>query len=59
MKAVILACGLGTRLSEETSKRPKPIVEIGGTHILWHIMKMCSHPNYVTSKLEEFFGLNF
>lgn len=43
MKAVILAGGLGTRLSEETSSRPKPMVEIGGRPILWHIMKMYSH----------------
>lgn len=39
MKAVILAGGLGTRLSEETALRPKPMVEIGGYPILWHIMK--------------------
>jgi glucose-1-phosphate cytidylyltransferase len=43
MKAVILAGGLGTRLSEETSIRPKPMVEIGGKPILWHIMKMYSN----------------
>jgi glucose-1-phosphate cytidylyltransferase len=42
MKAVILAGGLGTRLAEETSFRPKPMVEIGGKPILWHIMKMYS-----------------
>ena len=42
MKAVILAGGLGTRLSEETAVRPKPMVEIGGRPILWHIMKMYS-----------------
>src|ERR1700743_278401 len=42
MKAVILAGGLGTRLSEETSLRPKPMVEIGGHPILWHIMKIYS-----------------
>lgn len=42
MKAVILAGGLGTRLSEETSTRPKPMVEIGGKPILWHIMKIYS-----------------
>ena len=42
MKAVILAGGLGTRLSEETSIRPKPLVEIGGYPVLWHIMKMYS-----------------
>jgi len=40
MKAVILAGGLGTRLAEETSVRPKPMVEIGGKPILWHIMKI-------------------
>ena len=42
MKAVILAGGLGTRLSEETIVKPKPMVEIGGKPILWHIMKMYS-----------------
>lgn len=42
MKAVILAGGLGTRLSEETSLKPKPMVEIGGMPILWHIMKIYS-----------------
>jgi glucose-1-phosphate cytidylyltransferase len=42
MKAVILAGGLGTRLSEETHLRPKPMVEIGGRPILWHIMKIYS-----------------
>src|SRR6476646_1593376 len=43
MKAVILAGGMGTRLSEETGTRPKPMVEIGGKPILWHIMKIYSH----------------
>ena len=43
MKAVILAGGLGTRLSEETAIKPKPMVEIGGKPILWHIMKIYSH----------------
>jgi glucose-1-phosphate cytidylyltransferase len=42
MKAGILAGGLGTRLSEETIVKPKPMVEIGGMLILWHIMKMYS-----------------
>src|SRR6478735_1954157 len=42
MKAVILAGGYGTRLSEETAVRPKPMVEIGGRPILWHIMKLYS-----------------
>ncbi|MFM9994119.1 MAG: glucose-1-phosphate cytidylyltransferase [Burkholderiaceae bacterium] len=43
MKVVILAGGLGTRISEETSNRPKPMVEIGGKPILWHILKMYSN----------------
>ena len=43
MKVVILAGGRGTRLSEETGVRPKPMVEIGGRPILWHIMKLYSH----------------
>lgn len=42
MKAIILAGGLGTRISEETSVRPKPMIEIGGKPILWHIMKIYS-----------------
>jgi glucose-1-phosphate cytidylyltransferase len=42
MKSIILAGGLGSRLSEETSIRPKPMVEIGGKPILWHIMKIYS-----------------
>jgi len=49
VKAVILAGGMGTRLSEETSARPKPMVEIGGRPILWHIMK-----NYSASGISEF-----
>lgn len=43
MKVVILAGGLGSRLSEETIARPKPMIEIGGRPILWHIMKIFSH----------------
>ena len=43
LKAVILAGGLGTRISEESHLRPKPMIEIGGRPILWHIMKMYSH----------------
>lgn len=43
MKVVILAGGLGTRISEETTVRPKPMIEIGGRPILWHIMKIYSH----------------
>jgi len=49
MKAVILAGGLGTRLSEETSLKPKPMVEIGGKPILWHIMK-----NYSAHGINDF-----
>jgi glucose-1-phosphate cytidylyltransferase len=49
MKAVILAGGLGSRLSEETAVRPKPMVEIGGKPILWHIMKI-----YAAHGVEEF-----
>ena len=43
MKTILLAGGLGTRLSEETSIKPKPMVEIGGMPILWHIMKSYSY----------------
>jgi glucose-1-phosphate cytidylyltransferase len=43
MKVVIFAGGLGTRISEETDTRPKPMIEIGGKPILWHIMKIYSH----------------
>jgi len=46
MKVVLLAGGLGTRLSEETDSKPKPMVEIGGKPILWHIMKQYSHYGY-------------
>lgn len=46
MKVVILAGGLGTRLGEETGIRPKPMIEIGGKPILWHIMKIYSHYGY-------------
>lgn len=49
MKVVILAGGLGTRLSEETSTRPKPMVEVGGRPLLWHIMHL-----YATHGLNEF-----
>lgn len=68
MKAVILAGGLGTRLAEETSVRPKPMVEIGGRPILWHILKVysqhgindfiicCGYKGYV---IKEFFANYF
>src|SRR5713226_1785611 len=49
MKVVILAGGLGTRLSEETEVRPKPMVEIGGHPIIWHIMK-----HYAGNGFQEF-----
>jgi len=50
MKAVILAGGFGTRLSEETNLRPKPMIEIGGKPILWHIMN-----TYSAHGINEFF----
>ena len=68
MKAVILAGGLGTRLSEETGHRPKPMVEIGGRPILWHVMKTysvhgvhdfvicCGHKGYL---IKEYFANYF
>ena len=43
MKAVILSGGFGTRIAEETHNRPKPMIEIGGKPILWHIMKIYSY----------------
>ena len=46
MKVVILAGGLGTRISEESHLRPKPLIEIGGRPILWHIMKIYSHHGF-------------
>ncbi len=46
MKTLLLAGGFGTRLSEETTLKPKPMVEIGGKPILWHIMKIYSHYGY-------------
>jgi glucose-1-phosphate cytidylyltransferase len=68
MKAVILAGGLGTRISEETHLKPKPMIEIGGKPILWHIMKMyaahgvndfiicCGYKGYV---IKEYFANYF
>ena len=43
MKAIILAGGFGTRISEESNLKPKPMIEIGGKPILWHIMKIYSY----------------
>ena len=45
MRAIILAGGLGTRISEETALKPKPMIEIGGFPIIWHIMKIYSAHN--------------
>ncbi|MCF6296958.1 MAG: glucose-1-phosphate cytidylyltransferase [Flavobacteriaceae bacterium] len=68
MKTVILAGGFGTRLSEETGIRPKPLVEIGGMPIIWHIMKMYSsygHNDFIIccgykgSMIKEFFSNYF
>lgn len=65
MKAVILAGGLGTRLAEETGVRPKPMVEIGGRPIIWHIMKIYAHHGitdfvvclgYKGYMIKEYFG---
>src|SRR5213596_951554 len=50
MKVVILAGGLGTRLAEETEVKPKPMIEIGGRPILWHIMRHYAHYSF-----KEFF----
>ena len=52
MKAVILAGGLGTRISEETHLKPKPMIEIGGRPILWHIMKI-----YSSHGVNDFIGV--
>lgn len=49
MKAILLAGGLGTRFAEETDVRPKPMIEIGGKPILWHIMKI-----YFASRINGF-----
>ena len=46
MKVVLLAGGFGTRLSEETEIKPKPMVEIGGNPILWHIMRIYDHYDF-------------
>jgi glucose-1-phosphate cytidylyltransferase len=53
MKVVILAGGFGTRLAEETDRIPKPMVEIGGRPILWHIMKHYAHYGFDVRLLES------
>ena len=52
MKVVILAGGFGTRISEESHLRPKPMIEIGGKPILWHIMKEYSHYGFNEFRVE-------
>jgi len=49
LKAVILAGGLGTRMREETEFKPKPMVEVGGRPVLWHIMKIFPHRESMNS----------
>ena len=56
MKAVILAGGLGTRISEESQLRPKPMIEIGGRPILWHIMKIYSFHGVWSSSFASAIG---
>jgi NDP-sugar pyrophosphorylase family protein len=53
MKTVILCGGKGRRLDQETEFKPKPLVEIGGKPILWHIMKIYSHQGFKGSHLVE------
>jgi len=53
MKAVILVGGLGTRISEETSTRPKPMVEVVGKPILWHILKIYSHCGIIGGRVVD------
>lgn len=53
MKAVILAGGLGTRISEESHLRPKPMIEIGEQPILWHIMKMYTECGIIKQRIHE------
>ena len=68
MKAVILAGGVGSRLAEETVLKPKPMVEVGGRPLLWHIMKIYSHhgindfvicAGYKGYVIKEYFANNF
>ena len=68
MKAIILAGGLGTRISEESSTKPKPMIAVGGKPIIWHIMKMYSHHGindfviccgYKGYKIKEYFANYF
>ena len=68
MKAVILAGGYGTRISEETDIRPKPMIDLGGKPVLWHILKLYSHYNindfviccgYKSYMIKEYFANYF
>ena len=68
MKSVILSGGYGTRFSEETYDKPKPLIEIGNMPIIWHIMKNYSHykindfiicAGYKQEKIKEYFLLKF
>ena len=56
MKAVILAGGYGTRISEETDLKPKPMIEIGGMPLMWHILKLYSF--YNINEFIKFFSKN-
>ena len=55
MKVVLLAGGLGTRISEESQFKPKPMIEIGGKPILWHIMKEYSYYGFASSIYDDWF----
>ena len=59
MDVVILAGGLGTRLSEYTDKIPKPMVPIGGRPILWHIMQRYAQYGYKSFDIEDYFEIHF
>lgn len=56
MKAIILAGGFGTRISEESHLKPKPMIEIGGMPILWHIMNKCL---FIYIYFEIFYGVGY
>ena len=58
MKVAILAGGVGTRLAEETVVKPKPMVEVGGMPILWHIMQIYSHYGHREVRRRQSFDLD-